>query len=523
EKNPVKARVFTKLFFRHWDEYVAGTRQHLFVMSAPNGTSLEEPRDVTPGDRDGYPTSMTFSVGDDFTFSPDGKFLLYTAPPEKEEAWNTNHDIWRVNLASGERENMTADNRAADGYPQFSSDGKWLAYRAQARPGFEADRWQLFVAPARPDGSCSDKPKSLTEKFDSSVNQFVWAGDGKSIVFDAEDRGLSPIYRINIAMPEVSAIYKEHSNYSLSTCRSGKIAFGQSSLLFPTRVMVLEKDKARLAADGGNGALLKEIGLPAFESIDVKGAEGTPMQMWLLKPPGFDAGKKWPLVYLVHGGPQGSWNDGWSWRWNPALWAAQGYVVALPNPRGSTGFGQKYVDDISKDWGGKVFEDLMKGMDYLEGLPYIDKDRVAAAGASYGGYMMNFFQGNTARFKTLITHCGVYNLESMFATTEELWFAEWELGGLPWDEKAESYKKFSPHRFAKNFKTPMLIIHGDLDFRVPVSQGLELFTTLQRLGIASKMINFPDEGHWVSKPANSKYWHEQVFAWLKKYAPPGGK
>ncbi len=247
------------------------------------------------------------------------------------------------------------------------------------------------------------------------------------------------------------------------------------------------------------------------------------MQMWILRPPGFSDEKKWPLAFLVHGGPQGAWEDNWSFRWNAALWAAQGYVVALPNPRGSTGFGQKYVDEISGDWGGKCFDDLMAGLAYLEKQPFVDTDRMAAAGASFGGYMMNWFLGHTDKFKTLITHCGVYNFDSMYATTDELWFDEWEHGGPPWGTRREAYEKHSPHRFAQNFKTPVLIVHNDLDFRVPVSEGLQLFTTLQRRGIPSKLINFPDEGHWVLKPANSAYWHQQVFGWLAKYAPPGGR
>jgi dipeptidyl aminopeptidase/acylaminoacyl peptidase len=214
--------------------------------------------------------------------------------------------------------------------------------------------------------------------------------------------------------------------------------------------------------------------------------------------------------------------NSWSNRWNPQVWAAQGYVVALPNPRGSTGFGQKYTDEISGDWGGRCYEDLMKGLELLESKPFIDRDRMFAAGASFGGYMMNWFQGQTDKFKTLVTHCGVYNFDSMYATTEEVWFDEWEHGGPPWVNR-ESYEKYSPHRFAQNFKTPMLIIHNDLDFRVPVSEGLQLFTTLQRRGVPSKLINFPDEGHWVNKPANSKFWHDEIFAWLRQYCPPGAK
>jgi dipeptidyl aminopeptidase/acylaminoacyl peptidase len=271
-----------------------------------------------------------------------------------------------------------------------------------------------------------------------------------------------------------------------------------------------------------NSKLIEELDLPQPESVTIPGAEGTPMQMWILKPPTFNPNKKWPLAFLVHGGPQGAWEDGWSFRWNPSLWAAQGYVVALPNPRGSTGFGQKYVDEISGDWGGKCYEDLLAGLAYIEKQPYIDSQRMASAGASFGGYMMNWFQGHTTKFKTLITHCGVYNFDSMYALTDEIWFDEWEHGGPPW-VKRDSYEKHSPHRFAADFKTPMLIIHNDLDFRVPVAEGLQLFTTLQRRGIPSKMINFPDEGHWVLKPANSQYWHKQVFEWLAKYAPPGAR
>ncbi len=301
------------------------------------------------------------------------------------------------------------------------------------------------------------------------------------------------------------------------------LAFSRTALDRPAEVFVTRLDGKPAAKDlsQANAKLVAELDLPRPESVTVK-VEGAEMQMWVLKPPGFDPKKKWPLVYLVHGGPQGAWTDEWHYRWNAQVWAAQGYVVAMPNPRGSTGFGQKFVDEISGDWGGKCYDDLMAGAAYLEKQPYIDKDRMAAAGTSFGGYMMNWFQGHTTKFKTLITHCGVYNFDSMYALTDELWFDEWEHGGPPW-AKRESYEKFSPHRYAKDFKTPMLIIHNDLDFRVPVAEGLQLFTTLQRLGVPSKMINFPDEGHWVQKPKNSEYWHKEIFAWLAKYVPPGGR
>jgi dipeptidyl aminopeptidase/acylaminoacyl peptidase len=324
---------------------------------------------------------------------------------------------------------------------------------------------------------------------------------------------------------------------ALSVSRDGLVAYTMAYLQRPSEVFVAgevlkqrplphrDRNPGVLGLTHHNDALLAELDLPCPESVDIE-VEGGKMQMWILKPPGFDPKKKWPLAYLVHGGPQSAWTDNWSYRWNPQLWAAQGYVVALPNPRGSTGFGQKYVDEISGDWGGKCYDDLMKGVDYLEKLPYIDKDRLAAAGASFGGYMMNWFAVNTGRFKCLITHCSVWNFESMYGTTDELWFDEWEHGGPPWGPNRHSYEKHSPHRLAANlgkFKTPMLVIHNDLDFRCPIGQGHELFTALQRQGVPSRMVNFPDEGHWVLKPKNSERWHQEVFAWLTKYVPPGGR
>jgi dipeptidyl aminopeptidase/acylaminoacyl peptidase len=523
EKNPVKARIFSKLFYRHWDEWVEDKRQHLFVMSAEGG----EPRDVTPGDRDAYPTSTTFSVGDDFTFSPNSKYLVYTAPPERDEAWSTNYDICRVPITGGKIECLTKDNPAADGAPRFSPDGKLLAYRVQRRPGFEADRWELLVVQVDGSGAARSRPKSITPDFDSSVGEFAWL-DNDRILFHADKGAKTPIWaaivrdaKVVPAEPELGLHWGRSSALSIS--RDGDRAWLVSSFDSPPKIYT-RFGRAPVVVDtiDPNKELLEKLDPPARESVTVTGAGGTAMQMWILKPPGFDPKKKWPLAFLVHGGPQGAWEDGWSYRWNPQLWAAQGYVVALPNPRGSTGFGQKYTDEISGDWGGKCYDDLMAGLAYLEKLPYIDTDRMAAAGASFGGYMMNWFQGHTTKFKTLITHCGVYNFDSMYALTDELWFDEWEHGGPPW-AKRDAYEKHSPHRFSRNFKTPMLIIHNDLDFRVPVSEGFQLFTTLQRLRVPCKMINFPDEGHWVLKPKNSEYWHKQVFAWLAKYAPPGGR
>jgi dipeptidyl aminopeptidase/acylaminoacyl peptidase len=547
EKNPVKAKVFKRLFYRHWDSYVEDKRQHLFVMPFEPARSVSEgnpePKDVTPGDRDAYPTSNTFSTGDNFTFSPDRKYLVFTAVPAKDEAWSTNYEICRVPITGGSKEweTLTKDNEAADGGPVFSPDGKKLAYRAQKRAGFEADKWELMVVETDSSGAWQGKPRSLTQHFDRAVEDFCWKGNDY-LYFVADNEGSRPIYTVYLNAKEKKSPEKLRSDgtyAALSTSNDGRgFACTNAALNHPNELeteilqkeqLIKEENGVRASVGEGtrqvidlNGLLLKDLDMPRPESVKIK-VEGGEMQMWILKPPGFDPAKKWPLAYLVHGGPQGAWEDGWSYRWCPELWAAQGYVVALPNPRGSTGFGQKFVDEISGDWGGKCFDDLMKGVDYLEKLPFIDKDRMAAAGASFGGYMMNWFQGNTKRFKTLITHCGVYNFESMYALTDELWFDEWEHGGPPWGPNRKSYEKHSPHRYAQNFKTPMLIIHNDLDFRVPVSQGHELFTTLQRLRIPSKFINFPDETHWVLKPKNSEYWHKEVFAWLKKYVAPGGR
>jgi dipeptidyl aminopeptidase/acylaminoacyl peptidase len=535
EKSPVKVKVFTKLFYRHWDEYVGDKRQHLFVCKA-DGTDC---RDVTPGDRDAYPTSTTFSSGDDFTFSPDSKHLVFTAVPEKDEAWSTNYDICRVSIAntSTKWENLTAGNKAADGGPVFSPDGTRLAYRAQKKAGYEADRWQLMVVDVSPDGAFKGKPQSTTTDVDASVESFVWGyGAHNELIFTIDDSGAVPTYTLRLDPDDVkppfvveSAIIEplSGSRSAVTSSTNGqRVAYLYAQMNQPPEVFAGPTLQETVNVSHANDKLIAELDRPRPESVKVKIEDGE-MQMWILKPPGFDPKKKWPVAFLVHGGPQGAWGDSWSNRWNPSLWAAQGYVVALPNPRGSTGFGQKFVDEITGDWGGKCYRDLVAGLDYVEKLPYVDKDRIGAAGASFGGYMMDWFAVNdiSKRFKCLITHDSVWNFESMWGTTDELWFDEAEHGGLPWEIPGK-YREFSPHIKAGNlgkFKTPMLVIHNDLDFRCPIGQGHELFSALQRQGVPSRMIDFPDEGHWVLKPRNSERWHKEVFGWLTKYVPPGGK
>jgi dipeptidyl aminopeptidase/acylaminoacyl peptidase len=380
---------------------------------------------------------------------------------------------------------------------------------------------------------------------DVSAEEFAWTGRS-AIAFVCDEDGASALYELSgpgvghglnqgRSMNNLSVAHNYHNYlaFASSTLSSPPEVFlsgiqsdrGNDPKIPPSDVAIFEREGRNLSR--ANDSKVEWIESPPPESVQVSVEGGVQMQMWIMKPPHFDQQKKYPVAYLVHGGPQGAWSNGWSYRWNPELWAAQGYVVVLPNPRGSTGFGQKFVDEISGDWGGKCYRDLVAGLDYVEKLPYVDKDRMAAAGASFGGYMMDWFAVNeiSKRFKCLISHCSVWDFESMWGTTDELWFDEYEHGGLPW-EKPGKYAEFSPHKKAANlgkYKTPMLLIQNDLDFRCPVGQGLELFTALQRQGVPSKLINFPDEGHWVLKPKNSEYWHKEVFTWLTKHCPPGGK
>lgn len=536
EENPVKAKSFDRLFFRHWDSYVDGKRQHLFVINS-NGT---ECRDVTPGDRDAYPTSTTFSVGDDFTFTPDSQHIVFTAVPEKGEAWSTNHDLCRVSIqnTASKWEALTASNPAADSGPVFSPDGKKLAWRVQSKPGYEADQWKVRISDCKPDGTIVGDLKTISVKTDGktrpgdcelSIEEIFWIPGQNSIFTHADYEGTHPLWRINLDDGSALEFGPKGQISGPSISRDGQtLVHLTATLRSPNALSVtsLTKNTTKSLAPLHNEESLASTDRPTPESVRVKVEDGE-IQMWLLKPPGFDASKKYPVIYLVHGGPQGAWTDGWSFRWNPQVWAGRGYVVAMPNPRGSTGFGQKFVDEICGDWGGKCYRDLEAGVKHLKSLPYVDATRLASAGGSFGGYMQNWFAVSdiAKEFKCLISHCSVYNFESMWGTTDELWFDEWEHQGLPW-EKPGSYGEFSPHRKAGNLakhKVPFLIIHNDLDFRCPIGQGHELFAALQRQGVPSRFVNFPDEGHWVLKPANSKRWHDEVFAWLDKYCPPGGK
>ena len=533
--DPVKARTFTRLFFRHWDAYVGDKRRHLFVIDATGGGC----RDITPGDRDAAPTSKTFSVAEDFTFTPDSRHVVFTAVPADGEAWSTDHDLCCVSIdnSSTEWESLTSANKAADNGPRFSPDGKRLAWRAQTKPGYEADKWDILVADVSPDGSLAGSPRNLTAEEDVSAGEIAWLTDADSkplVAFLYDEKGSMFLGKAYLDSRGVQFDRTWPGSLTGLSTSGISAAVLVARIDSPPEVFAVATVDAgargsskRIPLSRANEPLLAGLDLPRPRSVGVPVEGGVEMQMWILEPPGFDAAKKWPVIYLVHGGPQGAWEDGWSYRWNPELWAARGYVVVMPNPRGSTGFGQKFVDEITGDWGGKCYRDLVAGLDATVKFPFVDADRVAAAGASFGGYMMNWFAVNdiAPRFRCLVTHCSVWNFESMWGTTEELWFDENDHGGLPWEQPGR-YREFSPHSRAGELdrhKTPMLVIHNDLDFRCPIGQGHELFTALKRQGVESRFINFPDEGHWVNKPRNSRRWHEEVFAWIERLCPPGGR
>ena len=506
ENSQVKGRLYDRLMIRHWDSWSEGKRSHLFVIPAEGGPA----RDLTPGDHDVPP----FSLGgpDDYAFSPDSRELVFARNVDKEEALSTNSDLWRVPVTGGETQRLT-HNPAWDGSPLYSPNGRWIAYRAQARPGFEADRFQLMLYER-----ATGKTRPLTETFDHWVEEFVWSRDSQKIYFAASVAGQSPLYELTLADGALREVVGDTHNTSVQISPDGRrLVFTRQSFDKPAEVFSAPVSTgAAVQLSHRNHPALAEIAMNPAEQFWVEGAEGVKVQSWLLKPPGFDPQKKYPVVVLIHGGPQRAWSNEFHYRWNAQLFAAPGYVVIMPNPRGSPGWGQKFVDEISGDWGGKVYVDIMKVVAHVETLPFVDKTRLCAGGGSYGGYMTNWILGHTERFRCLFSHAGSYNLISDYGTTEELWFSEWEFAGTPWTNP-EMYQRWSPHNFVARFNTPTLVIHGQLDYRVPVEQGLELFTALQRQGVPSKLLYYPDEGHWILKPQNSQLWYKTVHAWLAEH------
>jgi dipeptidyl aminopeptidase/acylaminoacyl peptidase len=512
EKSKVKAHITDRLLYRHWVEWRDVTRTHVFVISSKGGTA----RDLTPGDFDAPPYAVAGDV--DYSFSPDSKELAYLRNPDRVEATSTNSDVYVVPTTGGAARNITASNRGYEDSPIYTDDGKSIIYRSQATAGFEADRWRLMRYD-RTTGVSSE----LTRGFDLSVEEAVLAPDGQTIYFTAGERGRNPIYRVPVTggAPQKVLGNVFASNLQVSS-DSRTLVFASGSLDAAPEIYRASTDGNGLAAVTNiNADLLARSALKPAEEIEWTGALGAKVHGFVLKPRNFEAGKRFPLVVLIHGGPQGAWNDAWSYRWNPQVFTDAGYVVFMPNPRGSTTYGQQFTNDISGDWGGKVFIDLKNGVaEVLRRNSYIDRNRIGAAGGSYGGYMVDWILGHNNdprfRFKALVSHAGVYNLTSMYGATEELWFPEWEFKGTPWTNRA-MYDRWSAHNFVQNFNTPTLVTAGELDYRVPYTESLQLFTALQKKGVPSRLLLFPDEGHWILKPQNSQLWYNTVLGWFDKY------
>ncbi len=566
-KSKVKAKIFTQLMFRHWTSYFDGKYSHLFLASIecavppPNNPPQSGPvvgsnnvdmcveRDLTPGAHDVPP----FSLGgqDQYSFSPDGKEIAYTSNIDEVQATSTNSDIFVVNLPPwGSNPWWTpkkiTTNPGSDSTPLYSPDGKWIAYRAQLRGGYESDRFRLMLY-ERASGKITD----VMPDFDRWVDSMAWSPDSKTIYFTAENEGEAPIYAVDVSSkaPYPSALVEGFNDSPTPTPDGKSLILDRMSIAAPNEIYIA--DAAFTSTSGQseekgkwkghtlhdevvtgmpskakpltrlNEPILSQIQMQPLESYWFTGGLKEKVQGFVVKPPNFDPSKKYPVKYLIHGGPEGAWGDDWSYRWNPELFAANGYVVVMANFHGSTGYGQKFIDAINGNWGGAPYQDLMLGLDYAEQHNlFIDKDRECALGASYGGYAINWIEGHTTRFKCLVSHDGMFNTQSAYGTTEELWFNEWEFKGTPWTNR-ELYNKWSPHMFATNFKTPMLVVHGQLDYRLDVSEGFQLFTTLQRLKVPSKMLYFPDEGHWVLKPQNGRLWYQTVNDWVDQWTKTG--
>lgn len=518
ESSKVQAKVTERLLYRHWVEWRDRKRTHVLIIPAKGGIA----RDLTPGDFDSPPYAA--STGVDYAFSPDSREIAFLRNPDKVEATSTNSDIYILSLAGGVAKNITISNGGYDASPVYTPDGKYIIYRSQATATFEADRWRIMRY-----NRATGQTVELTRGFDQQVDELTLSADGRTIYFVAGEKGKAPIFTVAVepdlrlrtatfVRPLVNNLYAGNLNV---TPDGRTFVFLSSSLSAAPEVFRANADGTGVTPlTTTNVEGLKAFALQNAEDVQWTGALNARVHGFLLKPARFDPSKKYPLIVLIHGGPQGAWNDNWGYRWNPQIFANRGYVVFMPNPRGSTGYGQKFVNEISADWGGRAFVDITNGVAEVIKKPFIDKSRIGAAGASYGGYMVDWLLGhnNDPRFKykTFVSHAGVYNLESMAGATEEIWFVNWEFKGMPW-ENPVNYQRWSPNKFVKNFNTPTLVTAGELDYRVPVDQSLQLYTALQLRNVPSKLIVFPDEGHWILKPQNSAFWYDNVLNWFDKY------
>ncbi|MFZ0663440.1 MAG: S9 family peptidase [Acidobacteriaceae bacterium] len=530
EQSKVKARIFTHLLYRHWDAFTGDKRSHLFLVSAKGGT----PRDLTPGDEDNVP-AFQLDGPEQYAFSPDGKEIAFEQKQVPVPAISTNIDIFTLRLDDPNAKPVKiSTSPGGDHTPRYSPDGRYIAWRSQARAGYESDRFRLVVYDRQ-----TKKIRQVLPKFDRWIDGLAWAPGSRTIYFTYPDEGDERIGSVAVDGSHLVRYTRRGEYGDLHPTPDGKLLIAaKMTMRMPGEVYVLnvgekqEEPRAVKKATSAspafavapqrqlshlNDALLDQLDMQEMEAFWFLSVGRVRVQGFIIKPPNFDPAKKYPVKFLIHGGPQGAWGEGWSYRWNAELFAANGYVVVMINPRGSTGYGQAFIDGVNGDWGGKPYIDLMRGLDYAEQhYPFIDKTRECALGASFGGYMVNWILGHTHRFRCIVSHDGMFDPESAYGTTEELWFNESEFKGTPWTNRA-MYRRWSPMLAEKNFKTPTLVIHSQLDYRLDVSEGYQLFTALQRMNVPSKMLYFPDEGHWVLKPQNSQLWYKTVNDWVDQW------
>ncbi len=508
-ENPVSALVYTSALFRHWDTWEDGKRSHIFVWN-PDGEA--PPIDLMKGADADSPT-RPFGGAEEFNWSPDGKEIAFTAKMVDTPAWSTDLDIYIASADGSGYRCITEKNEAVDTQPVYSPDGATIAYLAMKRPGYESDRLRVVLHDRK-----NGRKRVLTEEWDRSVGSLIWAPGGGSLYIIAGDTGRSKIFSVDTAKGEVTEIVGNHTNSGVAVAGGKRLVFGQDSLTSPVEIFTAGLDGSgvtQITRINANRLAAAEMGAP--EEFWFEGADGDRVHGWLLKPVGFKKGSQYPVAYLIHGGPQGSYTDHFHYRWNPQAYAGAGYVTVAVNFHGSTGYGQAFTDSIRRDWGGKPYRDLMLGLDHvIASYDYVDGERVCALGASFGGYMVNWIAGQTNRFACLVNHDGEFDVRTSYFATEELWFPEWDFGGPPW-EQAELFARWSPAEHVGKWKTPMLVIHGAKDYRLPDTEGFATFNALQRLGVPSKFVYFPDENHWVLKSRNSVFWHDTVIAWLDEW------